>query len=269
MEKIETIVDPEVNKKGEVEDTHYITHEEREHLKEAYANIFLPSGISPLHLSKELGHPENSLFISTLISYLNIRKIQTYLEFESFVIEAVRTSPSKSLHIVWELANLVDLSAFHFNESQKEDPLIKLCLFIYEISTRTLDDIEIYVEKLREFYHTTSLKSNEESGEIDANSLINTATIYSPFIVKAFQTYFSYELLKCYNSPSFKPFLPAHLLDNSDIIHPQILSFLSLVKEEFQGCWKRLYTTSSDGHSFNRVVHHILGYEVKYYYQFS
>lgn len=39
------------------------------------------------------------------------------------------------------------------------------------------------------------------------------------------------------------------------------LSVLSLSREELQGQWKRLYSTTTDGISFNRIVHHISGYD--------
>jgi len=60
---------------------------------------------------------------------------------------------------------------------------------------------------------------------------------------------------------SFRPYRGPSLVDGpSDVASLRDTALLSLYSEPLQGEWTRLYTTQSDGTSFNRVCHHVLGY---------
>ena len=55
------------------------------------------------------------------------------------------------------------------------------------------------------------------------------------------------------------------LQGNSTILHNISILPLALFSSHLQGTWKKLYSTESDGLSFNRIAHHILGYGVRYF----
>ena len=91
---------------------------------------------------------------------------------------------------------------------------------------------------------------------------------YSAFAAKALETFVSRTAYRDIHSPSYKPFVAPFYaesgeLDSEILSSPMQLLPLALYSDALQGQWQRLYSSSVDGNSFNRIVHHILGYDVR------
>jgi hypothetical protein len=107
--------------------------------------------------------------------------------------------------------------------------------------------------------HGGHLYVTEEVVNVDTlAALLNN---YLPHTTKALETFFSSIFYGDLLSPAYRPFLTPLLDIPSEVATQEQLLPLSLHSESLQGAWKRLYSTSVDGQSFNRLVYHCLGYD--------
>lgn len=110
---------------------------------------------------------------------------------------------------------------------------------------------------------TTTTKTNENTAAVDLSRLLQWIRKYAPCVPSVFETFFNYYCFSATNTTSpiglySKPYLSANsdiIVDITDIL------FLSFYHSKLQGKWSKLYTSSADGMSFNRLAHHILGFD--------
>lgn len=211
-----------------------------------------------------------SEFHPRLIDLMKAKGTLISLEtFTSFLGDGMRVNSSQTLDLFW------DLSVGSTESTGKE----KLLDFF-----RLLISLMGPEEKLDEA-NTASLVDNAESLTIavlasdnlvydDSSEVPSVKKCYEllkrwisvsgPCVPQVFESYLTETCFPNLMSPSFTPFRPpkievqSYLLPNgaSELIP------LSLYCDALQGQWRRLYSSSLDGVSFNRMVHHILGYEV-------
>ena len=123
------------------------------------------------------------------------------------------------------------------------------------------------VSKLCEFLDFTSTVSGihlDQPGQSDqhcVNGLESILNNYLPHTAKALESYMNCVCFSDLLSPSYKPFYRPILGTPSEVASMQDILPLALHSDSLQGQWKRLYSTSVDGLSFNRVVYHCLGYD--------
>ena len=65
----------------------------------------------------------------------------------------------------------------------------------------------------------------------------------------------------CFNQYDSHVFMAPELCDESSILSSLDVLPFACICDELQGNWRRLYTTDTDGRCFNRIVHHLIGYE--------
>lgn len=246
------------------ESFYYLTEMERGHLQTVYAMIFInrDGQPDPTGLRAALGNEPNDLIVNTLLEYLKRKKIVSYKAFEHCVIESTRVSGTQTIEVLWAMAEHASLES----DDARNSKLFKLCrLMLLFAGDRLECDVKLteQAEALVSFYHSVA-KRNDPNENIETNQdhLVAIINEFSPHSAKAFQTYIGFRWLLAAESPSFKPYLPVELTLPSEILTPHMLPLLAMYGDEFQGSWKRLYSTYHDGLSFNRVAHHILGYDV-------
>lgn len=211
---------------------------------------------------------DDPLVAASIVTYLAQKNIQTLPKFEKFIIDSVRVSPTQSLQTLWEIAKTASITS---------STITNFCYLLIAMGIepgQSYDDDGLYVtvrktmaEHIKDFYLFEFRHRDPTfvfTPETELEDLINILNKYSPCAYKCFQTFIAYRFLNAQKSNSFRPFVPIHLSVNSDIISPTALVPLSLYTDELQGNWKRLYSTSCDGISYNRILHMILGYEVKF-----
>lgn len=102
---------------------------------------------------------------------------------------------------------------------------------------------------------------------------------FAPCFRRLVETFFVYHLFRTECSPSFMPFQhpllrglsvsgdrESAIVCSSSIATETELMPLAMYSDALQGRWQRLYTSATDGLSFNRVEFSILGYEVSWTY---
>jgi hypothetical protein len=227
-----------------------------------------------LNYSYNFVHP----FLRTaLTNYFNEHHILLFYDvFEKFVIEATRSRSIDTLKILWTIAE--NDKAFP-NPSLWSSQLQRFCGYLLFFSSG-FEDEELEEEKLYEislelieFYEQFLNRShpNHIIGS-DLPLFFNTIQSITPHAAKSFETVIAtifLDLVK--ESPSYKPYKPIYLTtstaptnmtpDASIILTHYHKGFLGMLGDHLQGQWQRLYTSQCDGISFNRLEHHLLGYD--------
>eukprot|EP00981_Chlorochromonas_danica_P010376 scaffold3161_cov247-Ochromonas_danica.AAC.11 len=198
-----------------------------------------------------------------MFDYMDAVHISSYSAFESLVIDCTRTSSSRSMELLWELSHCHSASQPFFNELSRLQRFSYLVL-MFSLGGQTISDDEALVasQHIADFYSTVHLKTyGVQATDIEFDALFHITTSYVPHIVKAFQTFFCVLLLRSFESPSYVPYRCVEVMGDSEIVSPVDLAFFGLHSDELQGAWKRLFSSAIDGLSFNRLEHHILGYD--------
>jgi TLD len=106
--------------------------------------------------------------------------------------------------------------------------------------------------------------ASEVAGDetISFECFVSWSDEWAAHMVRVLETYVNFICFPSSLSPSFSPFFRPVLDQGSCIVTNECdLLSLGLYSGRLQGSWKRLYTSESDGLSFNRIVHHVLGYD--------
>ncbi len=261
---------------------YYLNESERQHLRDNFEVMF---GGNHSHTNSKHGDNDKKIYTyapsrkafqqllcqkyniflaDALHDYVVSKRIGSYDLFETLIIDCARISPSRSLEMMWELAHFVSQTHKYLGDKSLLQRYCHL-LFMLSIGTQTIDEVLALAESARitDFFIACNLKKHGvESADLDFATLFAITNTYLPHSVKAFQTYFCTLLLCSYESPSYKPYQPVVLTGDSEVATALSLAILGLHIDEMQGNWRRLYSSASDGLCFNRVVHHILGYDV-------
>lgn len=193
--------------------------------------------------------------------------------FTAFLGDAMRVNSSGTIKAFWELLIIDD------TETTGRGRLLTFFSLLLSLMScgETLKDkdtsavrdnsAELLVDAVMRQNPNLSDKSSDGSDRGHENSyeyLNKWMCIYGPCIPKVFESYLTEKCLQCVIDVPIFPFLPPNLNAKSDLLVNGTIDLipLSLYSDALQGNWNRLYSSSSEGFSFNRMVYHILGYEV-------
>jgi len=201
---------------------------------------------------------KSDLFSGILFRWF-LKHIVSYESFERFVINCTRISHQQSIATVLDI---IHQDNFIENADVKQvffHVILDLC---YGNSTEN-NDIAISIIDFYRWLQKTKVLFDELD---DSKKFIDFLNQYFPFTAKVIDSHFSETCIPTVlKSPSYRGFYPPHLNIISSIIDHKYFIPLALNNRNLQGSWLRLYCSDMDGMSFNRIEHHILGYDVSYY----
>jgi hypothetical protein len=247
----------------------YVTPEEREHIKLLYGLLwprekdyldeeFLVTMLTSYNVAPTLAKTMQSIFATAKFK-------NTYEGFEDFLIECTRMSSTASLHIIWKFTRFLAISEDKFDWTSRCKRFCAL-LLLFSTGKEPDSEEELYhsATELAAFY-TQIVHRNDTSVDcdVDFNTLQNAVHVYSPQAARPLQALFATIFFHADESPSFHPYVPPQTSTQSTLLNNFAAGFLAMAAEPLQGSWKCLYTMATDGISFNRIVHHVLGYDVR------
>ena len=231
----------------------YITEREQDALMHLYKQISTEgNNIDKDHVSEVFNLQERSYFKKALLLFL-AKHISNAADFEEFIIKCTRSSVASTIETFWNLSNGSD-------EPSTESFLkVVVELALHECNT---EQCNMTAQRMTDFIETLSVHVGHIEGvKLDLRLTSIELNNYLPNTAKALETYMSQICFKGLLSPSYKPFCAPVLDTPSEVADAYTLLPLALHSEAMQGQWKRLYSTSVDGISFNRVAYHTLGYD--------
>lgn len=229
--------------------------EEREAVKRLYSS-FLKGGKFSLELFRQEFHSlQYPSFGDACYSYICQDGDMTIDLFQKFVINGARSTSTKTLQLLWDIISTDPTVDNDFTMEY-------FFRILMEFSGCEHNGLDIAASRLAE--HATH-HSRGGPVSMDSRVLISWTNEYAPHASKVFVTYLN---RKCFAGVELQyvPFQAPFLDGGSSIVTQSDLMPLALYDTTLQGRWKKLYTTQADGLSFNRIAHHILGYEVCYIY---
>jgi hypothetical protein len=197
-----------------------------------------------------------------VVEYLNKKEVFHPESFERFIVDCTRVGSLKSFEMMWNISvasatEKVSDRLFHFSRL--------LFLTSQDNHQFSSENLNRFSKQIEDFYTTMfAISSPQYLTSFNHKEFLGLINSYSPHAARAFQTYFAINFLNLQDTSSFKAFQFPSLLGESDCLDPAILSVLSLCNDNLQGAWKRLYRSSYDGRSFQRIMYELLGYEVVY-----
>lgn len=243
----------------------FLTFQENSILKTAYDDIFSGSvsKISVIKYFDSMNYPE---FAENLI---HRGVFVSFRSFQKFVIESSRLSHSKSLESMWlsinpqsdslrdcEIARIFFILVFDMAFNNE----ISLNSFGSSLS-RLLKFVKSHPQRLANIRDTTSL-ADINSIPLSLDDLIQWSNDYAPHLSKLIESYFNVTFFGNVKSPTFVRFKrPTFNEEGSSISLDSDILPLSFFNDKLRGSFKKLYTTEKDGRSFNRITHHLLGYD--------
>lgn len=237
----------------------YLTKDEQSSLLRMYQNITSEPEAKVSTLVTAFDAKEREEFNTSMQRFYE-RNIKSYDQFESFVVNCTRSPSNKIIETFWEMASGYDATS-------TEHRLTSLVRLVLELSLANNDLADIArgdtTARVVDFVvvHFAVLGICGSSTYAVTAALTSILNNYLPCTSKALETYISRVCFQGLHSPSYKPFLAPKLDFPSEILGESDLLPLALHSESLQGAWKRLYSTSVDGLSFNRIVYHSLGYD--------
>jgi hypothetical protein len=240
-------------------DCSYITAAEREKLQRLYASITTLSGtveeINTSRLDVSFQLRDRPAFAAILDGYLR-REVKCCKDFETWAVDCTRKTAASTLQSVWKMSS---------TSSPQSHLLFWKAVVELSLSTTDVTITDTTAATLTKFIDTVATVHGGHlyttEGVIDVATLASLLNNYLPHTTKALETYFSSIFYGDLLSPSYRPYLAPQLSIPSEVATPEQMLPLSLHSESMQGMWKRLYSTSVDGQSFNRLVYHCLGYD--------
>lgn len=182
-----------------------------------------------------------------LVKNGSLRDLDNYCQFIS---NGVRINDEKTVTTFWELM-------------PEDSRLSSFCSLLFEIESCSSQQISFISKGLEDFVKSFVRKLTGNDDHVAFPHFLQWMHIYGSSIPKFLSTYLTVLSFESVPNLSFHPFRSPYLEDESEIIRASEIFPLALCREACQGKWKRLYTTATDGLSFNRLVHHVLGYEVQ------
>lgn len=239
---------------------HYLSKIESRELEHVYSRVLSQAKSDGLEKSvSTIFHCRNIPQFSKLI--INRGVFRDFHSFQLHFIDCCRKSSSTSLENLWKILDDEQLL------SQTHRCVLTA---IYDMVLANKNDINEYmfslekqIKALESFVHAQRVGKVDDHRGITFQEFLNWSNDMAPYLPKVYLTYVQTICLpESTNSPTFKPFMSPRLLDPSSIVKDVDLLPFSFFSDKLQGNWKRLYTSEVDGCSFNRIVHHILGYDV-------
>jgi hypothetical protein len=187
----------------------------------------------------------------------------SYASFEDFLMQCSRTSAPTTLLILWKLTKYMALSEELLDWSSR---LKRFCALLLLFSTKkepeSEQELHASASELAEFYAQVVHKGDATIDcDTDFSSLLESVLLYSPQAARPMQVLMSTIFFQEDLSPTYHPYQPPQCSSESLLLTNFAAGFLAMAGEPLQGAWKCLYTMVHDGIAFNRIVHHVLGYE--------
>ena len=205
-----------------------------------------------------------------LLSARGVLKDFTF--FCQFLDEAMRINSSQTLEVIWDLWG-DNSTVFAIESSSRLYLFFELLIEIAYCHHREVDHSsqKAMVELLVAYVTSSNLNSNDDTNPDQKSSsshqfmmLKRWCALYGPRTAKIFESYLTELCFPNEHNPSFFPYRPPTFIGKyplSDVLPNGALDLLSLslYHESLQGDWTRLYSSSVDGLSFNRMAHHVMG----------
>eukprot|EP01038_Epipyxis_sp_PR26KG_P016805 gene16805-23004_t len=266
--KVNTNVTNEETRNGNTKNTkkenEYIMKDN--HVKSDHNKIQL--NIENVHLvfgeSKDPKRNHNFEFFSQIMFVgLLQSNISTFAQFEQYIVDFTRISSAKTLTMLWNI-----IMSYHEIVAEKKlEYFFHILLTLSQPIQQEWEDEDNHdnnenneIElKFAEFFRTMNNLSS--TVDFDFSVLINWSNNYCPHLYKILETHLSIICFQSNLSLSYRPYQCPFLNEKSAVVSVKEIISLSLYNINLQGSWKKLYTTEKDGLSFNRIVHHVLGYK--------
>ena len=190
--------------------------------------------------------------------------------FMKFVINGSRSTSTKTLQLLWDIIEIDSMIPI-------EQTVDCFFLLLLEFSGCDPNGIKTTAARLSNQIRNYALKNISSNNNNDVNNnntnnnnntiinskvLINWTNEYAPHAHKVFVSYLNDKCFHNVELIGYTPFRPPILENGSSVLNQSDVVPLALYDINLQGRWKQLYTTQTDGLSFNRIAHHILGYSV-------
>lgn len=250
---------------AKIADSSGLSKEDQVRLGNIYQQIFMSkAGQKSVNLESFqaiFGRVEGNLISKSLLSYFST-SITDFRSFQQFVIDCTRSSSNKTLGVFFNMIPTDEDTTprKHFQSFLKL--IIDTAYFNESLSNDLLESTTLQTCDL--IFSSTSMRHIEADmkGKLDILTVCGVINNYLPCAAQVFETFITRIVFDITELLAFKPFQHPLFEGESEIIaHTGLLMTLSLHCSKLQGKWKKLYSTSTDGLSFNRVVHHILGYD--------
>lgn len=231
------------------EENNFLTSRESESL-----HFFFDRVKAPNAQEAEKHHLSRIFKSSTLVGVLLERDtLADYKCFKAFIVSSARLNDTTSVKVIWDHCPTVNTLDVFFT---------LLC----EIGGVDIDSVPSVAQTLSRSVtkYVASQLGGGETIAVEFPALMEWIHIYGASIPKVIATYTTNLCFQAGSIPSFSPFFAPYFDVHSEITRESGVFPLALCMDSLQGPWKRLYTSNVDGLSFNRVVHHILGYGVSY-----
>jgi hypothetical protein len=230
-------------------DDNPLRKEERDAVHRLYSSFVNGGKVSRELFRNEFQSLQYPSFGDACYTYICGEGEMTFDLFQKFVINGARSTSTKTLQLLWDI--------IHTDPSLGNELTMEYFFrILMEFSGCEHNGLDVAASRLAE--HATK---HHRGGVMDSRVLINWTNEYAPHAAKVFVTYLN---RKCFAGVElqYAPFQVPFLDGGSSIVTQSDLMPLALYDTTLQGRWKKLYTTQADGLSFNRIAHHILGYEV-------
>lgn len=260
--------------RNSIDEESYLTNPEKTAIRQLYSKIKPDKVVSKEAIVEIFGGSEKLVFSECICEWIE-KNVSSIAEFETLVIQLCRMESNTTVKTLWNLLS---------NRSQqyKENNVLLFFGIIVVLSlpddffvnsedgSKLTQSVASQANNMLEFF-TNSMKKQDPNFDVkDITSVTMCGWInnYAPHIPKVVESYVSQRCFKDVLSPSFKPFLAPILVStssayaNGSIMNELELLPLALANPNLQDVWQQLYSSAVDGSSFNRIVHHILGYDV-------
>ena len=226
-----------------------LTAEENKQLKNTYSLMLSQSnrkdGISRDVFTSHLSliacpHLPALLFDST-----QSNNVITWKSFRDIIVDIVRSNASYPINLTFKLI-VSDVSI------DKETQIYVFFLLLLEFSGCLDESCSLVASNLSQYYVV--------SGESSFSAFVLTNFPCSAQVISSY--FYSKFCTNCKNTKQFN--LPQLSAQSSIIKDISQVFPLSLYTEKLQGSWILLFSSDVHGFSFNRIAHHILGYNVLY-----
>ena len=171
--------------------------------------------------------------------------LSSYKNFEDFSIRCTRVNSSVTIQTLYNLMPR-DMKCTSF-----------LNFLFEEFSTK---DVEVAVPNIVA-YIRKCLRLVDNSYELSLEDIQTWIEGFGSRIPAAIETRLNAFFFGSQHI-SFESFASPTLLAGSEIVADMKMLPLAWYHASLQGEWTKLYTSSRDGFSFNRIMHHLVGFEV-------
>ena len=197
--------------------------------------------------------------------------------FIQFLEDTMRSNADDSIESIWNLISDGDKMSSDSKAGWKFRLFFELLIMLviddshHQLTSGMNEVIDLLVQSVLSISEVEETrKHSQEKVSIDELKVLKIwSQRVCPRVSKVFETYLTELCFPLEKNPSFYPYRIPNFIgsyNTSDILPNGNIDLfpLSLYHESLQGKYHRLYSTSSDGLSFNRMAHHIMGYEVRF-----